>query len=164
MGFHSDLARTNTPEAWEVYKKAMSACLDRDVKLRFATLAADKAGIDFYATYGKGHVVRKSVQVKVCWGPLGYLFYPYETRSQSGRLGWVFSHEPADLILWIRAAEDLSTWNARLYAMPPVIEWFYANKQTVLEKSKWNRQGTAALYNLWNVDTVMWLKGECFYP
>jgi hypothetical protein len=159
--FHSDLAKTNTPEARAVYGKAVSACLGMEATLLFATEDEDRMGIDFYVTYGTGHRVRKSVQVKICWGPLDYPFYPYETVNRNGGPGWVFSHDPADLLIWIRAipafGKYFGQWNARLYRMPPIIEYLKANEDHVLRHTKTNRFGSAGVYLLFNSDVEQWL-------
>jgi hypothetical protein len=159
--FHSDLEKTNTPEARAVYEAATEACLGVKPTFRFATEDEDKAGIDFFVTYGNGHEVKKSVQTKVCWGPLDYGFYPYETTNGRGGPGWVFSHDPADFILWIRATDGFERWNARLYLMPPIIEYLKTNREDILRHTKKNRFGSAGVYKLWNEDTDTWLVGCC---
>jgi hypothetical protein len=163
MSFHSDLAKTDTPEARAAYERAVSACLGTEAALRFTTVDEDKNGIDFYAVYGTGHKVEKSVQAKICWGALDKPFYPYETVNGSGGPGWVFSHDPADLILWIRATTpDFEQWNARLYSMPPIIGWLKSNETYVLSKTTMNRFHRAGVYLFFNSEAERWLVGRCW--
>jgi hypothetical protein len=163
MDFYSDLAKTNTPAARDAYERAVAACLGKETSVEYATEDEDRDGTDFFVTYGAGHLVRKSVQAKVCWGGLDYPFYPYETVNGNDGPGWVFSHDPADLLLWIRTpSPDFEQLNARLYLMPLLIESLKSNKDYVLKHTKMNRYLTAGVYLFSNSDAERWLVGSCW--
>jgi hypothetical protein len=58
------------------------------------------------------------------------------------------------------AEEGFTEWNARLYRMPPIIDYFESNKSYVFSRTKMNRFGSAGLYFLRNDDAKKWLVGE----